>query len=61
MKSEYGAWFRDIRTSDQVNARLEQVLADMDQKGVFDGYPDARRGFKAYIDSQQYGDLVKVS
>jgi len=58
IKSNYGNNFRDGQTSDEVKNQLDKILRELDQRGSLG--PDAKRGFKQYIDTRKYGDLVKI-
>ena len=58
IKSNYGNNFRDGQTSDEVKNQLDKILRELDQRGSLG--PDAKRGFRQYIDTRKYGDLVKI-
>ena len=58
IKSNYGNNFRDGQTSDEVKNQLDKIFRELDQKGSLGS--DAKRGFRQYIDTRKYGDLVKV-
>ena len=58
IKSNYGNNFRDGQTSDEVKNQLEKIFGELDTRGSFSS--DAKRGFRTYIDTRKYGDLVKV-
>ncbi|MGD0804362.1 MAG: hypothetical protein ABSA11_09850 [Candidatus Bathyarchaeia archaeon] len=58
IKSNYGTNFKDGQTSDEVKAQLDKIFSELDSKGSLSG--DAKRGFRTFIDTRKYGDLVKV-
>ena len=58
IKSNYGDNFRDGQTSDEVKNQLDRIFRDLDSTGALSG--DAKMGFKTFIDTRKYGDLVKV-
>ena len=61
IKSNYGAWFKDGATTEEVYQQLERVFNDRKRKGDFRNNPDILKGFRAYIEGKQYGNLVRVS
>ena len=58
IKSNYGNNFRDGQTSDEVKNQLEKIFGELDIRGSIGS--DAKRGFRTYIDTRKYGDLIKV-
>ena len=58
IKSNYGNIFRDGQTSDEVKNQLEKIFGELDKRGSIGS--DAKRGFRTYIDTRKYGDLIKV-
>jgi hypothetical protein len=58
IKSNYGNSFKDGQTSDEVKAQLDKIFKELDSKGSISG--DAKRGFRTFIDTRKYDDLVKV-
>ena len=58
IKSYYGNNFRDGQTSDEVKTQLDMIFRELASNGSLSG--DTQRGFRAFIESRQYGDLVKV-
>ena len=58
IKSNYGDNFRDGLTSDEVKRELDRVFAQLESNGSLSG--DAKKGFRTFIDTRKYGDLVKV-
>src|SRR4030042_2908524 len=58
IKSNYGNNFRDGQTSDEVKNQLDKILRELDQRGSLG--PDAKRGFRQYIDTRKHGHLVKI-
>jgi len=58
IKSDYGDNFRDGQTSDEVKNQLDRIFRELDSKGALSG--DAKRGFRSFIDTRKYGDLVKI-
>jgi|WetSurMetagenome_2_1015567.scaffolds.fasta_scaffold796400_2 hypothetical protein len=58
IKSNYGDNFSDGQTSDEVKAKLDNIFADLVKNGQLSG--SARDGFRTFIDTRKYGDLVKV-
>jgi len=58
IKSNYGNNFRDGQTSDEVKNQLEKIFGELDKRGSIGS--DAKRGFRTYIDTRKYGDLIKV-
>jgi len=58
IKSNYGNNFRDGQTSDEVKNQLDVIFRELDSKGDLSG--DAKRGFRTFIDTRKYGDLVKI-
>ena len=58
IKSDYGNYFRDGQTSDEVKNQLDKIFRELDSKGDLSG--DAKRGFRTFIDTRKYGDLVKI-
>jgi hypothetical protein len=61
LKSNYGRRFRDGSTTAEVQNELEKIYKELDAKGDFKQNPKIIKGWRAYIDGRQYGDLVKVS
>jgi hypothetical protein len=61
IKSNYGNRFRDGSTTEEVKQQLERVLRERERMGDFEYYPAIMRGFRAYIDRREYGDLVRIS
>ena len=37
-----------------------EILRERERMGDFDDYPDAIKGFKAYIEKKEYGTLVRI-
>jgi hypothetical protein len=58
IKSNYGNNFKDGQTSDEVKTQLDRIFTELESKGSLSG--DAKRGFRTFIDTRKYGDLVKV-
>jgi hypothetical protein len=58
IKSNYGNNFRDGQTSDEVKNELEKVFRELEAKKSLSG--TAKQGFRTFIDTRKYGDLVKV-
>jgi hypothetical protein len=58
IKSNYGNYFKDGQTSDEVKNQLDKIFRELDSKGSLSG--DAKKGFRTFIDTRKYGDLVKV-
>jgi hypothetical protein len=58
IKSNYGNNFRDGQTSNEVKNQLEKIFGELDKRGSIGS--DAKRGFRTYIDTRKYGDLIKV-
>ena len=58
IKSNYGNNFRDGQTSDEVKNQLDKIFRELEQKGSLSS--DAKRGFRTYIDTRKYGELVKI-
>jgi hypothetical protein len=58
IKSNYGSSFKDGQTSDEVKTQLDRIFTELESKGSLSG--DAKRGFRMFIDTRKYGDLVKV-
>jgi hypothetical protein len=60
IKSNYGNRFRDGSTTEEVRRQLERVLRERERMGDFEYYPAIIKGFRAYIDGGEYGDLVRI-
>ena len=60
IKSNYGNRFRDGSTAEEVRRQLERVLRERERMGDFEYYPAVIKGFRAYIDRGEYGDLVRI-
>ena len=58
IKSNYGDNFRDGQTGDDVKRELDKIFAELDSRGSLSGA--AKQGFRTFIDTRKYGDLVKV-
>ena len=58
IKSSYGGSFRDGQTSDEVKLELDRIFAELERDGSLSG--NAKKGFRLFIDTRKYGDLVKV-
>ena len=58
IKSNYGDNFRDGQTSEEVKNELDKVFRELESKGSLSG--TAKQGFRTFIDTRKYGDLVKV-
>jgi len=61
IKSNYGSRFRDESTTEEVKLQLEKVLRERERMGDFEDYPAIAKGFRAYIDRREYGELVRIS
>ena len=59
IKSNYGKNFRDGQTIDEVKNGLDKIFVELESKGSLSG--DAKKGFRTFIDTRKYSDLVKVS
>ena len=60
IKSNYGNRFKDGSTTEEVRRQLERVLRERERRGDFEYYPAVMKGFRAYIDRGEYGDLVRI-
>jgi hypothetical protein len=60
IKSVYGDRFRDGSTTEEVRRQLERVLRERERMGDFEDNPAIFKGFRAYIDREEYGDLVRI-
>ena len=60
IKSNYGSWFRDGASSEEVYQQLMRVFNERQRRGDFRTNPDIVKGFRAYIERRQYGNLVRV-
>jgi hypothetical protein len=58
IKSNYSQNFKDGLTSDEIKIELDKIFAELESKGSLSG--DAKRGFRSFIDTRKYSDLVKV-
>jgi hypothetical protein len=58
IKSNYGNNFQDGQTSDEIKKELDRIYSELDRKGSLSG--SAKTGFRTFIDTRKYGDLVKV-
>ena len=58
IKSNYEKNFRDGQTSDEIKKELDKIFSELESNGSLSG--DAKRGFRTFIDTRKYGDLVKV-
>jgi len=58
IKSNYGNSFKDGQTGDEVKAQLDKIFSELDSKGSLSS--EAKRGFRTFIDTRKYDDLVKV-
>lgn len=61
LKENYGARFRDGSTTAAVQAELEKIYKELEAKGDFRDNPEIVKGWRAYIDGKQYGELVRIS
>lgn len=55
LKEKYGDQFKDGSTTAGVQKQLENIYGQLSME------ERARKGWKAYIERRQYGDLVRVS
>ena len=60
IKSTYGDRFRDGSTTEEVKRQLEKVLRERERMGDFRDNPAIFKGFRAYIDLKEYGELVRI-
>jgi hypothetical protein len=60
IKSNYGNRFRDGSTTEEVKQQLERVLRERERMGDFEDNPAIFKGFRAYIDNEEYGELVRI-
>ncbi len=60
IKSNYGSRFRKGSTTEEVKQQLERVLRERERMGDFRDNPAIYKGFRAYIDKKEYGDLVRI-
>jgi len=61
LKQNYRSRFRDGSTTAEVQSQLENIFKELEARGDFRKNPKIVKGFRAYIDGKQYGDLVRVS
>jgi len=61
IKNNYGNRFQNVSTTDEVKEQLEQILKERERKGDFRDFPEVYKGFKAYIEKKEYGDLVRIN
>jgi hypothetical protein len=60
IKSNYGDWFKDGATTEEVRQQLEKVFRERERMGDFRNNPAILKGFRVYIEGRQYGNLVRV-
>ena len=60
IKSTYGDRFRDGSTTEEVKQQLEKVIRERERMGDFRDNPAIFKGFRAYIDLKEYGELVRI-
>jgi len=60
IKTNYGKRFRNGTTSAEVETQLQNIIKELEARGVFRKYPQIANGFRAYINERKYGDLVRV-
>ena len=60
IKSNYGDRFQDASNTDEVKEQLEQILRERERMGDFMDNPAIFKGFRAYVDNKEYGELVRI-